>query len=121
MIIGRKYYIFYFWESKNKTYEVVSGDDDVEKAIEMVQLPTVIESPITYDIISDNEITDNDIIINNEVIDNKINIENIMTSKSQILEIEDNWPNLSLAIFTDWYPFFQLGLPGAISLFLEWF
>jgi len=37
------------------------------------------------------------------------------------IDPEDNWPALSLDIFRGWYPFFELGLPGALSLFLEWF
>ena len=33
---------------------------------------------------------------------------------------EDNWPPPSRDIFTDWQPFFMLGVPGAVSLFVEW-
>ena len=34
---------------------------------------------------------------------------------------EDNWPPISWEIFSDWQPFFDLGLPGALSLFFEWY
>lgn len=33
---------------------------------------------------------------------------------------EDNWPPISWEVFADWQPFFDLGLPGALSLFFEW-
>lgn len=33
---------------------------------------------------------------------------------------EDNWPPLSVEIFHDWLPFLALGVPGAVSLFIEW-
>jgi hypothetical protein len=33
---------------------------------------------------------------------------------------EDNWPPLSLNLFKDWGTFLQLGVPGALSLMLEW-
>jgi len=34
---------------------------------------------------------------------------------------ENNWPDLNIKnIFSDWYPFLALGIPGALSLFLEW-
>ena len=29
------------------------------------------------------------------------------------LDPEDNWPALSLNIFTDWFVFLSLGIPGA--------
>lgn len=33
---------------------------------------------------------------------------------------EDNWPPLSAEIFHEWLPFLALGVPGAVSLFIEW-
>lgn len=33
---------------------------------------------------------------------------------------EDNWPPPSWQILRGWQPFFELGLPGAMSLFFEW-
>jgi hypothetical protein len=33
---------------------------------------------------------------------------------------EDNWPSVSVAVFEDWGQFLQLGIPGALSLFMEW-
>ena len=33
---------------------------------------------------------------------------------------EDNWPAPSSAAFCDWLPFLRLGVPGALSLFIEW-
>ena len=33
---------------------------------------------------------------------------------------EDNWPPISWDVFSGWQPFFDLGLPGALSLFFEW-
>ena len=40
---------------------------------------------------------------------------------SDVLDgVHDCWPPLSWAIFSDWSEHFRLGLPGAMSLFLEW-
>ena len=33
---------------------------------------------------------------------------------------EDDWPPLSMAVFDEWLPFLKLGVPGALSLFVEW-
>ena len=33
---------------------------------------------------------------------------------------EDDWPPLSAAVFDDWKSFLELGVPGALSLFIEW-
>ena len=33
---------------------------------------------------------------------------------------EDDWPPLTMAVFDDWLPFLKLGVPGALSLFVEW-
>ncbi len=34
---------------------------------------------------------------------------------------ENNWPDINIKnILSDWYPFLALGIPGAVSLFLEW-
>ena len=46
---------------------------------------------------------------------------NTYTTPGDFIDPEDNWPALSMDIFRGWYPFFELGLPGALSLFLEWF
>jgi Na+-driven multidrug efflux pump len=42
------------------------------------------------------------------------------TASLAVIDPEDNWPELSAHIFQDWTPFFKLGIPGALSLFVEW-
>jgi Na+-driven multidrug efflux pump len=37
-----------------------------------------------------------------------------------VADSEDNWPPLSMSIFQDWGVFLSLGIPGALSLLLEW-
>ena len=35
---------------------------------------------------------------------------------------EDNWPPVTIkTVFSGWAPFLQLAIPGAASLFVEWF
>ena len=43
-----------------------------------------------------------------------------ITTKSSVVDPEDNWPEISIHILHDWAPFFKLGVPGALSLFVEW-
>ena len=42
------------------------------------------------------------------------------TSALPLDDPEDNWPPVSWEVFADWLPFFDLGVPGALSLFFEW-
>ena len=55
--------------------------------------------------------------------DNLLDDENATKKDSAMSEDdpENNWPDINVSnILSDWYPFLALGIPGAVSLFLEW-
>ena len=40
--------------------------------------------------------------------------------RTQEEDPENDWPPLSPAVFDEWEPFLRIGVPGALSLFIEW-
>jgi hypothetical protein len=60
----------------------------------------------------------NNVEANNTVLDSSKQTANKATKQ---LDSEDNWPAPGLALFEEWEVFLGLGIPGAISLFLEWY
>ena len=46
--------------------------------------------------------------------------ESVGGSSDDFNDPENDWPALSPAVFEEWVPFLKLGVPAALSLFVEW-
>jgi hypothetical protein len=118
----------------------IDGDSEVERSVSEIEAGRV-------DWVKDSSVS-HDSALNKDDIDRKVlTMEQVMEAHKEIgeknkernneknkeknkegevmgereeLDKEDNWPPFSPAVFDDWGEFLRLGIPGAISLLLEW-
>ena len=54
-------------------------------------------------------------------IDDSKHARNDDVNEDSDLDPEDNWPPWGPEVFQEWGQFLRLGIPGAASLFIEWY
>ena len=52
---------------------------------------------------------------------NIINENELEFNSFEMIDPNDNWPQISIDILKDWPIFLELGIPSALSLFMEWY
>ena len=62
-----------------------------------------------------------DPLVENHFVYNYANNDYMLTDDEDSSDPEDNWPPLSYKIFRGWKIIFSLGIPGAVSLGIEWY
>eukprot|EP01041_Mallomonas_annulata_P007785 gene7785-15924_t len=106
IIFIRKYIIY----TNNNGYERLLRLDEMDKSINA-------ELPIDFNDESSNTTTNTS---NSNLPHNQNHNTNTVDNKLLIsIDPEDNWPQISSDICRDWMPFLRLGVPGALSLFIE--